>query len=89
MHLVAFRIVAPSPPVAPDEARALRVALEQAVDARRGAEHVRVHTSRDGALGVLFVLAPGPVEARAHCLSLCAEALAGEPQLSGWRIVEA
>lgn len=88
MYLVAFHIVAPRPPVAPSEARTLRVALEQAVHAHRCAEHVRVHTTRSGALGVLFVLAPGPVEARAHCLSLCAEALAGEPRLSGWRVTE-
>lgn len=86
MHLVAFRIVAPSPPVALDEARALRVALEQAVHAHRSAEHVRVHTSHGGALGVLFMLAGSSAEARTHCLSLCAQALADAPQLSGWRV---
>ncbi|MFI5801296.1 hypothetical protein [Streptomyces sp. NPDC051561] len=86
MHLVAFRISAPNPPADPAEAQALCAALKQEVDAYRGAEHVRVHTSRDGTLGVLFLLAPGPAEARAHCLEICTAALAGVPQLSRWRI---
>ncbi|MGW2211309.1 hypothetical protein [Streptomyces sp. NPDC001781] len=87
MHLVTFRIVAPRCPVAPDEARILRVALEQAVRGRAGAEHVRVHTSRSGAVGVLFWLAAEPAEARAHGLAFCAEVLAGLPQFGGWRVI--
>ncbi|MGW6564476.1 hypothetical protein [Streptomyces sp. NPDC054975] len=88
MQLVAFRIAAPRP-VTPDEAQLLRTALQRAVTTHHSAEHVRVHTSRGGAVGVLFLLAPDPAAARAHCLSLCAEALAGEAELSGWRVVEA
>lgn len=87
MYLVSFRIVAPCPPVAEAEALALRVALEGARLTRHGVEHVRVHTSRSGGVGVLFLRAPGPAEARAYGLALCAEALAGVPQLGGWFVV--
>ncbi|RNF83427.1 hypothetical protein [Streptomyces botrytidirepellens] len=87
MYLVRFRIVAPRPPIAASEAFALRVALEGAVLTRHGVEHVRVHTSRSGGVGVLFLRAPDPAEAHAYGLALCAEMLAGVPQLCDWHVV--
>ncbi|MEV6975735.1 hypothetical protein [Kitasatospora sp. NPDC093806] len=59
-------------------------ALHTATRFYEGPEHVRVHGSRAGARGVMFVIAPNPDTARDLCLAVCARAIAGTPELTGW-----
>lgn len=63
---------------------AVATALRTAADLHDGPEHVRVHGSRAGARGVMFVIAPSPDIARALCLIVCVQAIARTPQLEGW-----
>ncbi|MEV7602194.1 hypothetical protein AB0O91_32980 [Kitasatospora sp. NPDC089797] len=61
-------------------------ALRAAAALHEGPEHIRVHSSRAGARGVMFVIAPDPDTARALCLAVCARAVAGTPELTGWLV---
>ena len=51
-----------------------------------GLEHARLHMSRAGARGVLFMSAPTPSAARNQCRELVARTLAEEPSLTGWQL---
>jgi len=49
-------------------------------------EHARIHISRAGARGVLFMSAPTLATAREQCRQLLARTLVDEPSLAGWQL---
>ncbi|MEU6235628.1 hypothetical protein [Kitasatospora sp. NPDC047058] len=83
MHVVHFTMTRPRDAPVP-AAGTVTAALRTAARLHDGPEHVRVHGSRAGARGVMFVLAPNPDTARALCLAVCVQAIAGTPELTGW-----
>ncbi|MFE1272551.1 hypothetical protein [Streptomyces sp. NPDC058757] len=85
MHLVEFAFT--KPPDAPEASHdALVAALWAVCGPDDGVEHVRVHTSRAGARGAAFLLAPDGAHAVQRCRAMCQRALAGSPVLHGWRL---
>ncbi|MFJ3906222.1 hypothetical protein [Streptomyces sp. NPDC090025] len=86
MHLVEFAFTKP-PEAAEPSHDALLAALWAACGPDDGVEHVRVHTSRAGARGAAFLLAPNGAHAVRRCRAVCQRALAGSPVLHGWRLV--
>ena len=51
-----------------------------------GLEHVRLHSSRAGAVAVLFLARRADVPVLADCRELCVRALRAEPLLRGWTL---
>ncbi|MCG6498007.1 hypothetical protein [Kitasatospora sp. A2-31] len=83
MHVVHFTMTRPRDAPVPADGT-VAAALHAAAHLHRGPEHIRVHGSRAGARGVMFVIAPCPDTARALCLTVCAQAIARTPELTGW-----
>lgn len=85
VHLVEFAFA--KPPHAPDlSSDVLLAELWAACRPDDGVEHVRVHASRAGARGVVFLLAPDEASAVRRCRALCRRALVLSPALGGWRL---
>ncbi len=51
-----------------------------------GLEHVRLHSSRRGAVAVLFLARQADAPVVAGCRDLCDRALRAEPLLRGWTL---
>ncbi|WP_123459496.1 hypothetical protein [Streptomyces sp. PanSC19] len=85
MHLVEFAFA--KPPRAPElTSDVLLAELWAACGPDDGVEHVRVHASRAGARGVVFLLAPDEESAVRRCRAVCQRALALSSALGGWRL---
>ncbi|MFJ9829510.1 hypothetical protein ACIRSU_34815 [Streptomyces sp. NPDC101160] len=85
MHLVEFAFA--KPPRAPElSSDALLAALWAVCGPDDGLEHVRVHTSRAGARGAVFVLAASEASAVRQCRAVCLRALAVSAALGDWRL---
>ncbi|MGW3361199.1 hypothetical protein ACWDFL_38510 [Streptomyces bungoensis] len=61
-------------------------ALWAVCDPDDGMEHIRLHTSRAGARGAAFRLAPDEPSAVRQCRAVCRRALAVTAALSAWRL---
>jgi hypothetical protein len=83
VHVVHFTMTRPRDAPVPAEG-AVTGALRAVARLHQGPEHIRVHGSRAGARGVMFVIAPNPETARAVCLIVCIQAIARTPELAGW-----
>ncbi|MEU2282388.1 hypothetical protein ABZ614_10700 [Streptomyces sp. NPDC013178] len=85
MHLVEFAFAKPreAPELSSD---ALLAALWAVCGPDDGVEHVRVHTSRAGARGAAFLLAPDEASAVRQCREVCRRALALSAALRDWRL---
>lgn len=68
---------------APAAAELLAARLRHAASGDGSLLHLRLHPSRAGAVGGLF-LTGDVLAAEVRCRTLCLRALAGEPGLQGW-----
>ena len=59
-------------------------ALRKADQDHGALEHARIHTSRAGACGVLFINGRAPADAHDYCRKLVSRALDEAPALAGW-----
>ncbi len=82
MHIISFTLSRADRGPLPTREE-LTGALERAAVAQ-GVEHVRVHVSRAGARGVMFVLARSSASAAEVCLTVCRRALADSPLMRDW-----
>ncbi|MEU1228973.1 hypothetical protein [Streptomyces sp. NPDC005828] len=85
MHLVEFTLT--KPPEAPEPSSdELIAALRAVCRPDDGVEHVRVHPSRAGARGAVFLLAPDAASAVRQCRAVFRRALSVSEALRGWRL---
>ncbi|MBC3840510.1 hypothetical protein GXW82_10475 [Streptacidiphilus sp. 4-A2] len=83
MHVISFSMSCPDG-VSDEARRILTPALTRSGEEQKGFEHLRVHTSRAGARGVMFLIAPAVDRARLDCLAICERAIATTAELAGW-----
>lgn len=70
------------------EPEVLMQALQQADMGRGRLEHARIHLSRGGAKGVLFISGPAPYEVQQYGRELFGRAVSNEPALATWALSE-
>ncbi|MET9951987.1 hypothetical protein ABZ135_10630 [Streptomyces sp. NPDC006339] len=83
MYLVEFVLAKPATAPEAPESAALN-ALWSVCLPEDGVEHIRLHTSRAGARGVFFLLAPHPERAVSRASEVCDRALERCPEFRGW-----
>jgi hypothetical protein len=86
MHAISFSMSC-SDGTSEEARRILTSALTRSGEEQEGLEHIRVHTSRAGARGVMFLIAPDVDQARLGCLAVCERAIATTAELAGWTAV--
>ncbi|GAA4760737.1 hypothetical protein GCM10023329_02390 [Streptomyces sanyensis] len=87
MFLIAASWSSP-PPLPPTAEEKLRNALLQHDGSHGRLQHVRLHMSRGGARGVLFVSAQDSAAAESHVRALWAAVARSGGPVGGWRLLQ-